>query len=311
MNLKELRYILAVCETDSLSKAAKKLYISQPALSKFIKNLERTSGITIFNRLGGKLVLSDSGQIYMNAAKMIVDIYENMESEIQDIDSNLKGCIKIGITTFRGTHLLPKVLPKFCEKYPNYEILLFEEDSKVLEDLLSKREVDVIILKLPFIVPDFSYVSLYSEELLISIPRKNPLNKEAIHTKGNKYPWIDLNLLKDEVFILLKSGHRTRAISENILKDARIAPSRIIQTDNIETALKLSIAGLGISFIPELYSINNYNADKPLFFTIGSHKATSEFVIAYRKGEHLNASTKTFIDIVSEYCNRNQIFDGL
>jgi len=290
----------------NLTKAAQNLYISQPALSKFIKNLENSTGIKIFEHCKGKLTLTDSGLIYLNASKMIVDIYDKMELEIKDMDAGIRGTLKIGITTFRGSYLLPKVLPSFYEKYPNFEILLIEEDSKVLENLLYEGEVDVIIIKLPFIEPNFSYLPLYSEELLVSVPPKIAINLTTTPKPGNKYPWIDLHLLKDELFILLKPGHRTRDISENILKESGIIPKKIIQTDNIETALKLSIAGLGITFIPELYTINDYKSAIPIYFSIGSPKTISEFVIAYRKGQHLTTSTKKFIDIVTDYCHSDQ-----
>lgn len=297
MNLKEIRYITTICETENLSKAAKILYVSQPALSKFIRCLEMDIGTNLFERVGNRLLITDAGKIYLEAAKVIIDTYDTMKNKMIDVENGIGGHLRLGVTTFRGSYILPTLLSEYCNIYPQIEISLFEESAPVLEKLLLDGVIDIAFVKKPFSLQNFAYVLLYTEELLLSVPQDHPKIQFAVSRDDCKFPWIDTRKMNGETFILLKHGHRTRVIAEDIIKSANIMPKKIIQTDNIETAVGLSAAGLGISFIPELYAESCFCGKRPHFFSIGEPTTTSEFVIAYRNGQYISFAARKFIQI--------------
>ena len=300
MLLREIRYVLAVHEHSSFTKAAESLFISQPALSKYIKGLESTLGAKLFEKDDGKLTLTYAGQAYVDAARSIMSTFDKMVQETLLSDKEHRGRLKLGITSSRGSHLLPKVLPIFYKMYPNVEFILFEEHADKLEQLLLDGIVDVIIIKLPLMLPNIEYIHLCEEELLLSVPCDHPCVSKAVWKDEREYPWIDLRHFKDDVFILLKPGQRTRRIVDEILLRAGIAPQKTILTNNIETATRLS-SELGITFIPEQYTTDLSTNRAPCFFSIGEPTTTCTFVAGHRKNGYLTPCAKDFLQIVIDY----------
>ena len=99
MLLKELRYVLAIHTYGTMAKASQHLYISQPALSKYIQNLEDTLNVELFHRNNGRLTLTFAGEQYVSAATRMLEIFENLENELTDVQNAAKGRIRLGIST--------------------------------------------------------------------------------------------------------------------------------------------------------------------------------------------------------------------
>ncbi|NMA06154.1 MAG: LysR family transcriptional regulator [Ruminococcaceae bacterium] len=299
MLLKELRYVLAVHEHNSFTKAANSLFISQPALSKYIKGLENDMGIKLFEKRGNRFRLTYAGQTYLDAAHAMMNIFDKMEQDLLTNNPS-RTLLKIGTTTFRGSYIFPKILPKYLELHPESEIMLFEEPAERLEKLLVEGTIDLIIVKLPLAMPNIAYVPLFEEHILLALPKTHIHANKSVKKSGCKYPWIDMKYFHDDLFVLLKPGQRTRQISDNLLEKANIVPKRVISTNNIETAVRLA-STIGVSFIPELFAIGNFDSSPPLFFCIGEPITTSTFVLAYRRNGYLTRYAKDFHNLVVEY----------
>ena len=154
MLLKELRYVLAIHTYGTMAKASQHLYISQPALSKYIQNLEDTLNVELFHRNNGRLTLTFAGEQYVSAATRMLEIFENLENELTDVQNAAKGRIRLGISTYRGPYLLPKVIAKFHREYPSIDLNVTEESAENLEQMLSRGELDIAILNLPLSLPN-------------------------------------------------------------------------------------------------------------------------------------------------------------
>lgn len=118
MNIKHAQYMLTVMQEGSITAAAKKLYISQPSLSQMIKLVETNLGTPIFNRSTDPITLTYAGEKYIEAAKQILTINNNLQKEIDEINHEDHGCLKLGIPVQRAMQVLPYVLPRFMKKYP-------------------------------------------------------------------------------------------------------------------------------------------------------------------------------------------------
>ena len=149
MDLKEFEYVLAINEERSFSKAAKRLFISQPSLSQYINRLEGQLGITIFDRNTIPLSLTYEGSLYIESIKSILNIVTNMQKSFEDISNLKKGRVNIGLTPSKANNPLPAILPAFKEAYPGIDLIITERTSTELEDMLLKGQVDVCMLNLP------------------------------------------------------------------------------------------------------------------------------------------------------------------
>lgn len=301
MDFRELEYILKVAEERSFSKAAQKLYIAQPSLSQYIQRLEQQLGVQLFDRTTVPLRLTFAGELYVEAAKHIFDLKDQLSQQMQDIANLKRGRLTIGLSPFRSTYIMPKVLPLFHEKFPGIEVTLIEGTSPELEDLAIKGTTDITIMTLPPIQQNlFSYEFIMTEEILAAVPPNHPIIKKLEKRTHDQhpYPGINLSILKDEPFILLKQDQKLHHIAANLCRQAGFKPWIILESESIEAAHALAAAGMGITFVPDTLTLFRKVSQYPLYFSIEELDATRELVVAYRKGRYLSKAAHEFIDIM-------------
>ena len=170
MDLKEFEYVLAINEDKSFSKAAKRLFISQPSLSQYINRLENQLGVTLFDRNTIPLTLTYEGELYIEAMQNIVEIFNGMQKSFDDISELKKGRINIGLTPSKANNPLPAILPVFKEHYPDIELILTEATSLELENLLVKGAVDVCMMNLPIKSKGIEYEPIMTENIFLAAP---------------------------------------------------------------------------------------------------------------------------------------------
>ena len=307
MLLKELNYILAIEKYGTITKAAEHLYISQPALSKYIKTLEETLDTNLLENTGRSIILTDAGKHYAKAARKMMEIYETMSRNLLNSDNMIHGTLRIGTSFTRSPLLLPETLARFRQKYPNVELLLFEENSNNLETQLASGLIDFVIAKGPVTnIYIFTALPLFREEFLLGLPKDHPVKERAVRSGDAAHPWLGLQEVLNECFILLKPGHHTRFMADQFFAQSQFVPAKTIVTANIETALRMAVAGLGIVFVPSFFTIGNACHQSKLdFYSVGAHplqRTYTEFSIMYRQETHLTKYAKEFIRIMQDYC---------
>lgn len=300
MYLKDVEYVLAIAKTQSVSKAAEQLYISQPALSKYISNLERKLGLELFTRVGNRFIPTYAGEHYIHRAKEIAIQKEILYHELTDIVNSNRGRLRISIPMVCGAHILPYVIPKFRQNYPQVEISIIEDHSQSAEQQLLNGDVDIAVIHLPLKDSGLDYMLIRRECLLMVVPSDHPLSNHGVQIAGYKYPWIDISLFKNQDFIVTMPKQRTRQICDEIFIREKLAPNIILSTWNIETAIRLAAESAGISFAPETFTFDLNTRNMPKLFLIGRPIITSDLVVAYRKGTYLSKPTKAFIKILQD-----------
>jgi len=266
---RELLYVKTIVEEHSISKAAQKLYVSQPSLSTCIQKIEKQLGTKLFNRTNNGLVQTFAGERYYKLALDVMKIYRNFEIEMSDINNLKKGRIVLGITVYLATHVLPIILPAFKKQCPNIEVQIIEENSKNLDKALLAGDINFSVMHaFPNNEPGENTMvdiyHLFKDPFLLVTKKNHSLKKYAQQDSGLEYPKIDLTLFKKEPFILLNEGQKIRQISDLILQQAAFEPDVILVTKSFETARRLSSEGVGVSFIPRQYIdifSNSYEAD--------------------------------------------------
>ena len=185
MDIKEYRYLLTVIKCGGISKAAEKLNISQPSLSKYIQNLEGRLGVKFFYKADGIIHLTYAGKRYVEYAEKISNLDLAVTREIENIKNNESGEVIIGITVTRGSVLLSKILPLLDNSFPKISFKITEGTSEILEEKLIQRKIDFAFLNLPFHKHDLEYTELEDEKIVITMNSKHHLNSKAVPLSGS------------------------------------------------------------------------------------------------------------------------------
>ncbi|WP_318614880.1 LysR family transcriptional regulator [Sporosarcina sp. YIM B06819] len=285
MELKKLNYFVTIVDQMSFSKAAEKLHISQPSLSKAMKNMESELGFQLIERDTRNIRLTEAGEILYDRALHLLLEMEIVNKEMQEVKLVGKGEIRLGMIE-SVKHWIPKVLSQYNKKFPEVNITLTEvlsgEDVKTS---LRKYETHAVITNQLVKEIDIETIPLYNEKLVLVLHESHPLVESDV---------ISLNMLEKEPFIISTKGFQTR---EGILRAFELegaTPTIKYEIERFETVLSLVRENLGIAIIPENY------LQGPSDYAIRSRTITSSVLertvyLTFMKNRYLSPSIQAFI----------------
>ncbi len=305
MTSKELLYVKTVAEEKTISRAAKKLFIAQPSLSQSIQRIEEAVGTPLFIRTTNGLTLTFAGERYCHMASQVLKMYEDFELEVSDINNLKTGRIQFGITNHLGTLTLARVLPKFKEICSHVELNIIEETSSKLEQMLLAGELDFAIMHAPPAgrsQPRLQYDVMTRDPFVIAISPTHRLAAEASGQEGYPYPVLDVKLLKNEKFLMLRQEQRIRQITDQVLQKAGIhQPDIALTIRNFETAQLLAAQGMGVTLVPLQYSQIASHEYRPALFSIDArYEACWDMCIASLTDGFLSKADQLFIRMTKE-----------
>lgn len=301
MNKSDLEKIVAIAEEGSMARAAQKLYITQPALSKCLTKVEEELGESLFIRRPNGLSLTYAGECLLGKAYQIMKLYDDVEIEFCELNHMRKGILKLGSAERIGALVLPNLLKRFKERYPNIKIDIVEENSVILEERLLVGAIDIAILCLPLKNANINYQVFYEEPIYAAIPEGHPMNACAREAEGEDMPVIPLNALRGGEFILTKAFKKTRMAADRILEHLDGDYSIVMESQNIETVIRLVANGLGISLIPNIYSKVYRTGDKIRYYRIaGDCEPSWQWAVIYSNIDNLTRPSKELYRILCE-----------
>ena len=168
---------MAVAENLSFSKAAKELFISQPAVSKHIKELEAKLQTTLIERKSNRIYLTNAGELTYNHLKIINQQYANLEFEIGRLNDTFKGKLQIGASSTISQYVLPKAIAAFHKRYPKIEFHLFNGNSFEMEQKLLDNDVDLVLVENESSHPDLKYMDLIQDNIVVVSGKTSPYAK--------------------------------------------------------------------------------------------------------------------------------------
>lgn len=305
MTQRELIYVKTIADEGSISKAAQKLYVTQPSLSHCVQRIEESLGAKLFVRSATGLTLTYVGERYYSVATEILRIYNDFELEVGEISSLRTGRLTIGMTTYLATWLLPLILPDFRKQYPNISIVLEEKSSTELEAELIARHLDFAVMHsfANSTHQEKSSISFYPisrSEFVLVAPKGSPLEKYAKPDPAGGLPMLDLKYVKDQPFVLVDQGRRIRQISDHILWQAGITPEVVLTTVSYETAHRLACRGVGLTFIPQQYSEIFRGPFLADYFAIDpAYSPYWDLCVAVAKDSYISNAVQVFIHMLN------------
>jgi DNA-binding transcriptional LysR family regulator len=305
MELKEARYILAIAREQNISKAAETLFISQPSLSKYLKNLEQQLGTRLFDRIGSRYSPTYIGERYIHYAEKIVEYGMEWDIEFDDIMHQNHGRLNIAIPIMLGNSLIGPTLFQFHKQYPNVTVNMMEEVNFVAEHTLTDHTVDLTFYNVHEFPTNLDYQIIGKEEMVLVLSAHNPLVSLAVKKEGYGYPWIDLSLLSKEPFILLYPDQNTGGLALKLFEDYQIEPNILLHTRNSEMSICLAMEGLGAAFAPESYYhyFKKREPKESVCLSIGKERMENTLIAAYQKNRYLPKYAKAYLDILADYCS--------
>ncbi|MBR5288078.1 MAG: LysR family transcriptional regulator [Clostridia bacterium] len=303
MTTRELLYIKTIADEKSMTRAAQKLYVTQPSLSHCVMTIEKSLGTPLFRRTSAGLLLTFAGEKYYRMACEVLRIYSAFESEIAEESELAHGRITIGITNYLATDMLPRMLPEFNRAYPGIELRVAEETTGEMEKSLLSGRLDFAIMHTGEARgasdnPALSCEVLSRDPFLIAAPKDTPYLEKAQRIEGLPYPVLDPALLAGEPFLLVKHGQRIRQISDRILAAAGVTPRIVLSSRNYEMLRRLAAQGMGYTLVPRQYAgILGGDEYQPQYFMIPeAYQAYWELSVVTLKDTYLSRAAKAFLE---------------
>lgn len=300
MNLKQLEAFVQVAEGGSFSKAAKELFLTQPTISSHISSLERELNARLFVRNTKEVSLSEDGIKLYKYAKQMLDLQREIEVTFGMDEEGESRAVTIAASTIPAQYLLPEVLTRFSERYPQEQIRIQETDSsKVVMQIVDHR-VDIGFTGTVLEKKHCKYIPFYKDELVIITPNTPKYQELA---QGNKE---DISWIKKEHVIMREEGSGTRKEAELQLKGAgvKFAGLDIIASiENQETIKKSVRQGMGISVLSKLATADEVANGEILAFSIPNSDEGRDINLVYNKNYQMTRSAERFIKVVKEVYN--------
>ena len=297
MNLKQLEAFVQVAEGGSFSKAAKKLYLTQPTISAHVAALEKELNVRLFVRNTKEVSLSEDGKDLYKYARQMVDLEKKIDERFGTREEGGKHCITIAASTIPAQYLLPKVLMRFNEKYPEEQLKIMETDSAKVVTQIVEHMADVGFTGTVLEKKHCKYMPFYKDELVIITPNTEKYQKLKDHMTD------DISWLLEEHVILREEGSGTRKEAEKQLKQAGVDLSDldiIASIENQETIKKSVRQGMGISILSKLATADEAEAGYVLAFPIPKADKGRDIILVYNKNYQLSRSAERFIKVVKE-----------
>jgi DNA-binding transcriptional LysR family regulator len=240
MDLNQIRYFLSVARLGQVTAAAREHGVTQPAVSVALKALERDMGARLFDRRGGRLLLTAAGERFSAIASDAIERLDDGRRQAATLSEELSGPLRLGATDVAGIHFLPSVLDRFHRRYPAVEIAIQVDSSRPLVEEVVRGRIDLAFATLPVARSDIIETPIYQDRLALAVPPGHPLARGTLRAGD----------LTDQAFLLYRRGSTTRALIDREFAARGIRPRVIVETGYPEAMKSLVAAGLGLAVLP-------------------------------------------------------------
>ena len=255
MNLRDLKYLVALADTRHFGKAAERCFVSQPTLSAQIKKLEDYLGVALVERQPRNVALTPAGQEVVERARRVIRDTDDIVDLAQLSRDPLAGKLRIGLIPTIGPYLLPHVMLKLRKALPKLQVLLFEYQTRVLLQKLRAGEIDMGVLALPVDEDGFDTCELYEEPFLVAVPAGHRFAEQKT---------VKPNELNGEKLLLLEDGHCLRDQALEVCSLLSVDEETDFRATSLETLRQMVGSGLGITLLPKLAAEGPFAASKTL-----------------------------------------------
>lgn len=291
MELRHLRYFVAVAEELNFSRAAERLHIAQPPLSQQIRNLEVELGVVLFNRTKRRVELTAPGQVFLEKVHQSIQSIEQAVEAVQRASRGEIGRLSVGFNSSATYSVLPQILRGFRECYPQVELHLHELTTSQQLECLHQHQIDAGILYLPIESSALKVVSILKERLVVAMPESHPL---AVSSQ------LSIRALSREPFIIpphrLGGGLYSKIMQ--FFQQSGFNPTVVQEAMQLQTMISLVAGEVGVALVPA--SLQNLQRAGVVYRCLQELTPEVEIAIAWRQHDDGSPVLQKFVNAVRE-----------
>jgi DNA-binding transcriptional LysR family regulator len=289
MNLNQLRVFHAVASLKSFTRASESLFLTQPGISKHIRQLEEFYGIRLFERLGKGVQPTQAGEILFESTGKIFELIDDAGAKMDDLKGLRGGKIKIGASFTAGTYIIPKLLGRFNQLYPDVKLFLDISLSHRIAEKVISNEIDLGFIGAPYEDNRLITRILCEDRLVIIIPEDHPWSDRES---------VGFSELADQSFILSGKGSGTRDFLERQLENREIKIKKKMEFGNTEAVKKAVAAGIGISVLSESAIMDEERSGRIKSLNVSDCSLKRAFYFTYHKERYRSHATQALIHLL-------------
>ncbi|RKP51734.1 LysR family transcriptional regulator [Cohnella endophytica] len=293
MDMRQLRYFLAIAQEGQITRAAKQLNMEQPPLSRQLKLMEQELGVVLFDRNGKQLQLTQAGELLRQKAISLMNQFDETVTYVQELGEGVQGVLAIGVVV-SCISLVPPAIQRFSEKYPQITFKIQEGDHFLLGELLENRDIELILTRLPF-QSDFrsqhySVLPLPSDPFVALVPSEWSPDPEERSMSMEQLARLPFLTLKTE---------RTTGMHDRVFHEFRqhgLEPRIISESSSVAITVALVASGIGAAILPKSV-MHTFESPRIKQMTIADAEFRSDVGIVWLRDRHLSKSARHFMDM--------------
>lgn len=294
---KNIEYIVEVAECGGITKAAENLFITPSALSKFIIQRENDLDVHLFHRIGKRFVLTKAGQIYVEKAKELQRLQMELDLEMKNYSDMQKGILRVGVQSSFIEFMYRELLPSFEADLPGIRIVTKEQRVDDLISDLKNHRIDVLLAATDYESEELSYEKICDCEYILTAEENHPICKKSIQRKEYPYPWIDVNELKGQPFVVLSAQSPYHAFRNTIFAHHKLTPNDLYQVSSTKAGLTcVAYTGACMVTLDQMVLANHFEK-KLRLFSIGDKRVQTTLKYLFPQGTILTEEIRTLVDI--------------
>ena len=296
ITIQQMRSLVCLAEERSFSRAAKKMYLTQPSLTKHIKNLEEETGVQLVDRKSREMSLTPEGRILCESAKRVFGLIDDTGEKIARMKENESGSIRIAASTIPATYILPHSLSKFRDLHKNIHCYVRTNDSDITLELILNDEAEIGFIGREIAGRKLRAESLWRDRLVLAVP--------ASHRWSGRGK-VSLDEVSAEPFVSRERGSATRKVLEEYLrKSTNLTLSRfniVCELGSSEAVKEAVLAGLGVTII-SIHAVGR-EMESGSLFAIPMENCSIErnFYVIYKARVGLMKHHRVFLDFIRNY----------
>ena len=309
---RDREYVYAVYQERSFSRAAQKLFISQPALSSKVKKVEERVGAVLFDRSSSPIQLTQAGTFYIEAVEQVMALEAELRDQVSHLSDRREGIVTVGGSTFFCSYVLPELALEFQQRFPGYTVSLLEGNTGDLTQCLQSGVVD-FVLDVDELDPNLCSRLVWGEEdLILAVPAGLAVNERLADRRltfgqvrsgsglASDGPRVRLDAFREEEFLLLKKGNDIYRRSRDMCRNAGFTPKVSMYMDQMLTSYYVAANGHGIAFIRAGVLDHVKPTDRLCFYQIDDPNVTRTIYLYSRKDVPLSPAARAFLAFMEE-----------
>lgn len=298
LNMNHFFYFYIIAKQKSFTGASRELMVSQSSLSIQLKQFEQSLGLTLFNRKKTGVELTDVGEIAFQAAEKIFAEVDQLILNLEKAEHSVTGHLAIATVNSIGIYVLPGILQKFKEQYPDAKVRIDFKHAQEVIEMVQSGTADVAIITWGRKYPELNSIQLRTNKMFLVAPPDHPLaKKEQVVPRD----------LEDHQFIAYEAGSPTRTMMDTLFKRMALDIEYTIESSNVATIKRMTMAGLGLAILPDVAVGFEIRQGLLVRISLPSLVMAQELTLYTKANRVLSATGRAFVDFIYDRFNPKRV----